>query len=97
MEKVYVSVGSLKTYLNTDGYVALTSDEIDPALELDIFGPEGVSPPSSLASLLSDMLQTMKAAPDKSDAADLRSMAVGLKSSLELVETTLARLDDKHG
>jgi len=97
MKKVYVSVGSLKMHLNTEGYVALKSDEIPPAQELDLFGPEGVSPPNSLSSLLLDMLQTMKAAPDESDAADLRSMAVGLKNSLELVETTLARLDDKHG
>lgn len=97
MQNHSVRVESIKVYLTLSGYVALESDEIDPAIELDVFGADGLVPPVAYTDLVDTMIETTNAAPDKADAAELRTMAVGLKTSLEKVETQIARLEKRDG
>lgn len=59
-----------------------------------LFGTQGSTPPQSLSALIGDMLNQVSAAPDKNDAAELRSLVRDLKDSLAKVETMIARLQD---
>ena len=80
-------------HLTSTGYVALESGQLSTDAELALFGPKGDVPPTSIPSLTIRLLKTINAAPDPTDAADLRLFARDLKASLAQVETILALLD----
>jgi|GEM_PF-2636837 len=80
-------------HLTSSGYVTIDSGQLDSFAELAMFGPSGPVPPQSLLALTQSLLDNINAAPDPSDAADLRLFAKSLKASLAQVETTLAALE----
>ena len=93
MTAKYLDGTKLSIHLTSTGYVALESGQLSTDTELALFGPKGDVPPTSISSLTTRLLQTINAAPDPTDTADLRLFARDLKTSLAQVETTLARLD----
>ena len=83
----------LSLHMTSTGYVTIDSGQLDMKDELELFGPDGGMPPQSVLTLTQRLLDNINAAPDPSDAADLRLFAKSLKASLTQVETTLARLE----
>jgi len=97
MTEQRLKASKLSVHITSTGFVTLDSGELNMDAELALFGPDGAAPPLSLLSLTETLLANINAAPDPSDAADLRLFAKSLKTSLEQVETTLARLERKGG
>ncbi len=89
-----IDPSTLTTYLLPDGDVALESSSLSPSENLKVFGDNGVCPPTPFERMVDGCLKMIAAVPDSPDAAALEAMAIGLKSSLAKVETTLARLTD---
>jgi hypothetical protein len=89
-----VPAASLSLHLTSTGYVALACPDMEATTNHYWFGSRGLRPPQRLSELVETLLKDMSAAPDKTDAAELRSLASDLKSSLESVETMLARLEN---
>lgn len=93
MTDVQLKAAKLSLHITSTGYVGIDSGQLDMNAETALFGPNGAVPPKSVSSLTQSLLEHINAAPDPSDAADLRLFAKDLKASLAQVETTLARLD----
>ncbi len=93
MQSKQVDLTKTRLFLTHSGYVALECDALDPAKELELFSPGGVMPPHRLSDLVDNMLQTLAAAPDKSDAAGLKSLAHDLEASLKKVEAVSTKLE----
>ena len=79
--------------MTSTGFVILDCENLEALEAQNLFGSGGVCPPKSLLSLLAGMLNDMSAAPDETDAAELRSLSRDLKTSLAQVETMIARLE----
>ena len=97
MTDVQLKAAKLSLHITSTGYVGIDSGQLDMNAEISIFGPDGLVPPQSILGLTQRLLDHINAAPDPSDAADLRLFAKDLKASLAQVETTLARLEAKSG
>ena len=93
MTEPRLKASKLSLHMTSTGYVSIDSGQLDTNAEIALFGPDGAVPPLSILSLTQSLLDTINAAPDASDAADLRLFANSLKASLAAVETTLARLE----
>ena len=93
MTEPRLKASKLSLHMTSTGYVSIDSGQLDTNAEIALFGPDGAVPPLSLLSLTQSLLDNINAAPDPSDAADLRLFAKHLKASLAAVETTLARLE----
>ena len=93
MTEPRLKASKLSLHMTSTGYVAIDSGQLDMNAEIALFGPDGAVPPLSILSLTQSLLDTINAAPDPSDAADLRLFANSLKASLAEVETALARLE----
>lgn len=79
--------------LTSTGFVAVYVEDMGMEEQAELFGSDGVLPPQSLSQLVDDLLKTILATPDSSDAARLRSLANDLKASSEKVEMILSQLD----
>jgi len=97
MTDVQLKAAKLSLHITSTGYVGIDSAQLDMNAEMALFGPDGVVSPQSILCLTQSFLDQINAAPDPSDAADLRLFAKDLKTSLAQVETVLARLDAKRG
>lgn len=97
MTEPRLKASTLSLHITSTGYVGIDSGQLDMNAEMALFGPDGVVPPKSILYLTQNLLEQINAAPDPSDAADLRLFAKDLKASLAQVETTLARLDSDSG
>ncbi len=89
MQSAQVDLTTTRFFLTHSGYVALECDTLDGAQQLNLFGPDGVLPPRRFSELVDEMLETLAAAPDKSDAAGLNSLADDLQAGLAKVEAAL--------
>lgn len=89
-----VPVESLSFHLTSTGYVALACEDAEAVQNQKWFGSRGLRAPQRLSDLVATLLKDISAAPESSDAAELRSLASDLKTSLEGVETMLARLEN---
>ena len=89
MQPTQVDLTTTRFFLTHSGYVALECDTLDGAEQLKFFGPDGVLPPRRFSELIDEMLETVAAAPDKSDAAGLKSLANDLQAGLAKVEAAL--------
>ena len=93
MTRTFLLESELSLHLTSSGYVRLESARMDVDDNLALFGPDGPVPPVSISALTVSLLETITAAPDDTDAADLRLLHKSLKASLAQVETTLAQLE----
>ena len=93
MTEPSLKVSHLSLHITSTGYVALRSDKLNTEADYALFGSDGLLPPQNILSLTQRLLNNINAAPDISDAADLRLFAKNLKASLLAVETTLAKLE----
>ena len=93
MTEPLLKASKLSLHMTSTGYVTINSNQLDMNAEIALFGPDGAVPPLSILTLTHSLLDTINAAPDKSDAADLRLFANSLKASLAEVETALTRLE----
>ena len=93
MTEPRLKASKLSLHMTSTGYVTIDSGQLDMNAEIALFGPDGAVPPLSILNLTQSLLDTINAAPDPSDAADLRLLANSLKASLAEVETALARLE----
>ncbi len=89
MQPTQVDLTTTRVFLTHSGYVALECATLDGAQQLNLFGPNGVLQPRRFSELVDEMLETLAAAPDKSDAAGLKSLANDLHASLAKVEAAL--------
>jgi len=92
MTEPRLKASELSLHMTSTGYVSIDSGQLDMTA-VDLFGPNGAVQPVSVLSLTETCLDQINAAPDPSDAADLRLFAKSLKASLAAVETTLTRLE----
>ncbi len=92
MADTKLDAADLRFVLTCSGYVAIECESLDGPTQVDLFGPRGCVPPRPISDLVADTLAMVSAAPDGSDAADLKSMATDLKASLQQVEATLGKL-----
>lgn len=93
MSDIKIRVSELDICVTTTGYVALTSDVLNPSIAADLFGSSGTLPPKQLSTMIKAMLETTKRFPDATDAGDLQLCQAQLKSCLEAVSQRLTELE----
>ena len=97
MTEPCLKASKLSLHMTSTGYVTIDTGQLDMDAEIALFGPDSAAPPISILSLTQSLLENINAAPDPSDAADLRLFAKSLKASLAEVETALTRLEKDSG
>ena len=93
MASTYIDSSLLTVFMTSTGYVALCSNQLNDADEARLFGSNGLLPPRSLSTLVSDMLKDLPSAPHQTDKEDIMALERELHDSLVLARSALKRFD----